>query len=191
MANVSEKFGLRPYKNLNGASWNNAQNRYTIASNYGTAIFQGDLVIPHTDGTIRRHTAGNATPVLGVFNGVFYTDPTTQKPTFKNYYPGSIVASDIVANVIDDPQVVYKIDCDGAFAVADIFKNFSVTNVTGNTTTGISKVQLDFSVSGTNGTFMLKAIDISQDPDNDEAGSANVDVLVKINNHFYVETAGL
>ena len=38
---------------------------------------------------------------------------------------------------------------------------------------------------------MLKAIDISQDPDNDEAGSANVDVLVKINNHFYVETAGL
>ena len=61
---------------------------------------------------------------------MFYTDPTTQKPTFKNYYPGSIVASDIIANVIDDPNV-YKIDSDGAFAVADIFKNFSVTNATG------------------------------------------------------------
>ena len=46
MANVSEKFGLRPYKSLNGAPWNNAQNRYTIAANYGTAIFQGDLVVP-------------------------------------------------------------------------------------------------------------------------------------------------
>jgi hypothetical protein len=25
MANQSEKFGLRPYKSLNGAPWNNAQ----------------------------------------------------------------------------------------------------------------------------------------------------------------------
>ena len=56
MANVSEKFGLRPYKSLNGAPWNNAQNRYTIASNYGTAIFQGDLVIPLTAGTIDRQS---------------------------------------------------------------------------------------------------------------------------------------
>jgi|TARA_R100000455_G_C6269229_1_gene124811 hypothetical protein len=185
MANVSEKYGLRPVRKLDGSPFINAQNRYRIASNYGTAIFQGDLVIAKNDGTIERHTANNATPVLGVFNGVFYTDPTTQKPTFKNYYPGSIVASDIIANVIDDPNVVYKVDSDGAFAVADIFKNFSVTNVTGNTQTGISKVQLDYSVSGTTGTFVIQAIDISQDPDNDEAGAANGDILVRINNHFY------
>ena len=185
MANVSEKYGLRPVRKLDGSPFINAQNRYRIASNYGTAIFQGDLVIAKNDGTIERHTANNATPVLGVFNGVFYTDPTTQKPTFKNYYPGSIVASDIIANVIDDPNVVDKVDSDGAFAVADIFKNFSVTNVTGNTQTGISKVQLDYSVSGTTGTFVIQAIDISQDPDNDEAGAANGDILVRINNHFY------
>jgi len=185
MANVSEKYGLRPVRKLDGSPFINAQNRYRIASNYGTAIFQGDLVIAVNDGTIARHTANNASPVIGVFNGVFYTDPTTQKPTFKNYYPGSIVASDIIANVIDDPNVVYKIDSDGAFAVADIFKNFSVTNVTGNTQTGISKVQLDYSTSGTTGTFVIQAIDISQDPDNDEAGAANGDILVRINNHFY------
>ena len=76
MANVSEKFGLRPYKTLGGHSWNNQQNRYTISNNYGTAIFQGDLVIPATDGDIERHTAGNGQAVLGVFNGCFYTDPT-------------------------------------------------------------------------------------------------------------------
>ncbi len=185
MANVSEKYGLRPVRKLDGSPFINAQNRYRIASNYGTAIFQGDLVIAKNDGTIERHTAGNAAAVIGVFNGVFYTDPTTQKPTFKNFYPGSIVASDIIANVIDDPNVVYKIDSDGAFAVADIFKNFSVTNVTGNTKTGISKVQLDYSASGTTGTFVIQAIDISQDPDNDEAGAANGDILVRINNHFY------
>ena len=192
MANVAEKFGLKPVRLLDGSDFINAQNRYRIASSYGTAIFQGDLVTPVTGGHIERHTAGSGTPVVGVFNGCFYTDPTTQKPTWKNYYPGSIAASDIMAFVIDSPDQVYKIDSDGAFAVADIFKNFHVTNVTGNTVTGTSKVQLDYSSSGIQTTVTLQAIDISQDVDNDEAGAVNVDVLVRINNHFYkTGTAGL
>ena len=192
MANVAEKYGLRPVRKLDGSPFINAQNRYRIASNYGTAIFQGDLVKPVTGGGIERAVANTSDKVVGVFNGVFYTDPTTQKPTFKNYYPGGVAASDIIANVIDDPSVVFSIDSDGAFAVADIFKNFAITNVTGNTLTGISEVQLDYSVSGltTSGT-VLQAIDISQDTQNDTAGSANVDVLVRINNHFYDQGTGL
>ena len=192
MANVAEKFGLKPVRSLDGSDFINAQNRYRIASSYATAIFQGDLVTPVTGGGIERHTAGSGTPVVGVFNGCFYTDPTTQKPTWKNYYPGSIAASDIVADVIDSPDQVYKIDSDGAFAVADIFKNFHVTNVSGNTATGTSEVQLDYSNSGIQITLALQAIDISQDVDNNEAGAVNVDVLVRINNHFYkTGTAGL
>jgi hypothetical protein len=192
MANVAEKFGLKPVRSLDGSDFINAQNRYRIASSYATAIFQGDLVTPVTGGGIERHTAGSGTPVVGVFNGCFYTDPTTQKPTWKNYYPGSIAASDIVADVIDSPDQVYKIDSDGAFAVADIFKNFHVTNVSGNTATGTSEVQLDYSASGIQTTVTLQAIDISQDVDNNEAGVVNVDVLVRINNHFYkTGTAGL
>ena len=192
MANVAEKFGLKPVRSLDGSDFINAQNRYRIASSYATAIFQGDLVTPVTGGGIERHTAGSGTPVVGVFNGCFYTDPTTQKPTWKNYYPGSIAASDIVANVIDSPDQVYKVDSDGAFAVADIFKNFHVTNVSGNTATGTSEVQLDYSNSGIQITLALQAIDISQDVDNNEAGAVNVDVLVRINNHFYkTGTAGL
>ena len=192
MANVAEKFGLKPVRSLDGSDFINAQNRYRIASNYGTAIFQGDLVTPVTGGGIERHIAGSTTAVVGVFNGCFYTDPTTQKPTWKNYYPASIVASDIMAFVIDSPDQVYKIDSDGAFAVADIFKNFQVTNVSGNTVTGTSEVQLDYSNSGTKTTITLQAIDISQDVGNDEAGVVNVDVLVRINNHFYkTGTTGL
>ena len=192
MANVAEKFGLKPVRSLDGSDFINAQNRYRIASNYGTAIFQGDLVTPVTGGGIERHIAGSTTAVVGVFNGCFYTDPTTQKPTWKNYYPGSIAASDIMAFVIDSPDQVYKIDSDGAFAVADIFKNFQVTNVSGNTVTGTSEVQLDYSNSGIQITVALQAIDISQDVGNDEAGVVNVDVLVRINNHFYkTGTAGL
>ena len=191
MANVVEKFGLRPYRKLDGTPLVGAQNRYTIASNYGTAIYQGDLVIPVTGGNIERHTAGNSASVVGVFNGVFYTDPTTQKPTFKNYYPGGVVASDITAFVIDDPDAVFLMDADATFARADLFQNYSVTNATGNTVTGISEVQLDVSESGTNASFVIQAIDISQDPNNSDVASANANILVRINKHFYRDGTGI
>ena len=191
MANVSEKFGLRPYRKLDGTPLVGAQNRYTIASGYATAIYQGDLVEPLTSGNIQKHGANTSDAVVGVFNGCFYTDPTTQKPTFKNFYPGSIAASDITAFVIDDPDAVFLIDADEAFTRADLFKNYSVTNTTGVTQTGISKAQLDVSVSGTATTFVIQAIDISQDPDNSDTASANANVLVRINNHFYRSGTGL
>jgi hypothetical protein len=184
MANTAEKYGLRPVRKLDGSPFINAQNRYRIAANYGTAIYQGDLVQPTAAGGIQKHTGGTSNDVVGVFNGVFYTDPTTQKPTWKNYYPGTVNASDIVATVIDDPEVVYSIDSDGAFAIADIFQNFSVTDTTGNALTGISNAQLDYSTKGTSSLLVLQAIDISQETGNDAAGT-NADVLVRINRHFY------
>jgi len=191
MANVVEKFGLRPYRKLDGTPLVGAQNRYTIASNHTTAIFQGDLVIPLTAGNIDRHTANNSAAVIGVFNGCFYTDPTTKKPTFRNSYPGSIVASDITAFVVDDPDAVFLMDADAAFTRADLYQNYSVTTGSGNTTTGISEVQLDVSVSGTNASFVIQAIDISQDPDNSDTSTANANVLVRINKHFYRDGTGV
>ena len=191
MANVSEKFGLRPYRKLDGTPLVGAQNRYTIASNYGTAIFQGDLVVPVAAGNIERHTAGTSAAVVGVFNGVFYTDPTTQKPTYKNYYSGSVVASDITAFVVDDPDAVFLMDADEAFTRANLYANYSVTNTTGVTQTGISKVQLDVSATGTASTFVVQAIDISQDPDNSDTATSNANILVRINNHFYRSGTGI
>ena len=191
MANVVEKYGLRPYRKLDGTPLVGAQNRYTIASNHTTAIFQGDLVIPLTAGNIDRHTANNSAAVIGVFNGCFYTDPTTQKPTFSNSYPGAIVACDITAFVVDDPDAVFLMDADAAFTRADLYQNYSVTTGSGNTTTGISEVQLDVSVSGTNASFVIQAIDISQDPDNSDTTTANANVLVRINKHFYRNGTGV
>lgn len=186
MPNVVEKYGLRPVRQLNGSPFINAQNRYRIASSNTTAIFQGDLVTPLTSGNITRMVANTSNVTVGVFNGCFYTDPTTQKPTFKNYYPGNIAASDIIAFVVDAPDTVYEIKADATFVVADLFKNYQMTDVTGNTATGISQVQLDVSESGTTGTYVVQAIDITQDPFNsDVAAASNVGVLVRINNHFF------
>ncbi len=185
MANVLERFGLRPSRQLNGSPFINAQNRYRIASGNSTAIFQGDLVTPLASGTITRYVANTSNPVVGVFNGCFYTDPTTQKPTFSNFYPTSTNASDITAFVIDGPDTVFEINADEIFAVADIFKNYTVNNVTGSTQTGISLVQLDVSLSGVDGTYVVQAIDISQDPNNNDVATSNANIMVRINNHFY------
>ena len=185
MANKVELYGLRPVRQLNGSPFINAQNRYRIAADYGTSIYQGDLVEPLASGTIAKHTGNTSGQVVGVFNGCFYRDPTTQKPTFKNYYPASTNASDIIAYVVDAPETVFEINSDESFVVADLFANYSVTNTTGSTNTGISYAQLDVSNSGTAGTFVVQAIDISQNPDNNDLTTSNVGVLVRINNHFY------
>jgi hypothetical protein len=185
MANVLERFGLRPSRQLNGSPFINAQNRYRIASGNSTSIFQGDLVKPLASGTISRYVTNTSDTVVGVFNGCFYTDPNTQKPTFSNFYPQSTNASDIIAFVIDAPDTVFEINADEVFAVADIFKNYTVNNATGNTQTGISLVQLDVSLSGVDGTYVVQAIDISQDPNNSDVSTSNANIMVRINNHFY------
>jgi len=184
MANQSGNFGLRPSRMLGGTPFNNSQNRYRILKNYGSAIFQGDLVAASDNGTII--VAGATTnPVVGVFNGVFYTDPTTQKPTFKNYYPGTVSANDIIANVIDDPNVVYEIKADETFANSDLFANYKIAVGTGDTASGSSRNALDVSTADSSSTFVLQAIDISQDPDNSDQSTSNVNVLVRINAHQY------
>jgi len=193
MSNQLEKFGLRPYRKLDGTPLAGAQNRYTIAAGYATAIFQGDLVQPTTAGNIERHTGNTSDAVVGVFNGVFYNDPTTQKPTYKNYYPGGITPTqgDITAFVVDDPDAVFLMDADAAFTRADLFKNYSASTAGGVTQTGISSVQLDVSASGTAATFAVQAIDISQDPDNSDTTTSNANILVRINNHFFRSGTGI
>jgi hypothetical protein len=185
MANTLERFGLRPSRQLNGSPFINAQNRYRIASGNSTSIFQGDLVTPLSSGTITRAVANASDVVVGVFNGCFYTDPTTQKPTFSNFYPQSTNASDITAFVIDGPDTVFEVNANAIFAVADLFQNYSINNVSGNTQTGISLVQLDVSKSGTAGTYVVQAIDISQNPNNNDVATSNANIMVRINNHFY------
>jgi hypothetical protein len=192
MANINEKFGLRPYRSINGAPWNNAQNRYTVANNLSTAIFQGDPVKPTTAGNVTLARSNTSDRIIGVFNGVFYNDPTTQKPTFRNNYPGSIAVAGITAFVVDDPNTVYLVDANAAFSRADLFKNYSLTNVSGNTLTGISEKQLAVNTSGIATTFAVQAIDIQEGATDSDSSTSGVNVLVRINNHFFRSgTAGI
>jgi hypothetical protein len=130
--------------------------------------------------------------IIGVFNGVFYNDPTTQKPTFRNNYPGSIAVAGITAFVVDDPNTVFLVDANAAFTRADLFKNYSLTSVTGNTLTGISEKQLAVNTSGLATTFAVQAIDIQEGATDSDTSTSGVNVLVRINNHFFRSgTAGI
>ena len=185
MANQTGNFGLRAARQLDGSPYNGAQNRYRILKNYGTALYQGDLVMTSLNGTIQRASATD-NPVVGVFNGVFYTDPTTSKPTWKNYYPASISANDIMAQVIDGPDVVFEINADATFTVSHLFANYKINATTGSTLSGQGRESLDVATADSSSTFVLKAVDISQDPNNsDITASSGVNVLVVLNAHSY------
>ena len=193
MANQDAAFGMRPVKMIGGAPYTGGQSRYRIAANYGTNIFQGDMVAQVTGGGIEVHADGGTVPIVGVFNGCRYTDPTTGKETFSNFYPASTNATDIEAFVIDDPNVVYEVQADAAFPVADLFGNFDIVYTSsGSTVTGISGAELDVTTGATNTNLPIKAIDISQDPENSDVGSDATNVQVVIQNHIFgVKGAGL
>jgi hypothetical protein len=193
MANQDAAFGLRPIGRIGGTPYTGGQSRYRIAANYGTAIFQGDMVAQVTGGTVEIHADGGTVPIVGVFNGCQFTDPTTGEQKFSNFYPASTNASDIIAFIIDDPMVVFEVQADAAFPIADLFGNFDIVYTTaGSTTTGISGSELKVTDGGTATTLSLKAIDISQDPENSDVGSANTNVKVVIQNHIFgVKGAGL
>ena len=193
MANKDAAFGMVPSRMIGGSPYTGGQSRYRIAANYGTSIFQGDMVAQVTGGGVEVHADGGTVPIVGVFNGCMYTDPTTSEQKFSNYYPASTNASDIIAFVIDDPNLVFEIQADATFPVADLFGNFDIVYTSsGSTVTGISGAELDVATGATTTSLPLKAIDISGDPENSDVATANTNVLVVIQNHIFgVKGAGL
>ena len=192
MANQQGNFGFRPVLMMGSAYQGQGQQQMTIASNETNSIFMGDPVVLNANGSISRGSSAGA-ELVGVFNGCFYTDPTTQKPTFSNHYPGAIVADDIVANVISDPDVVFEVKCDDTNAGrAQVGSTCNIaTYAAGSTKSGISDVAIDGSTFGTSNASNFAVYDLSTDPDNSDYTAANANILVRINKHQYRDTTGI
>lgn len=186
MANVDKAFGLRPLGNLS-ATGSQKQYGYEIVDNQSGAIYQGDLVTI-VDGYIVKFLPATHAAALGVFNGCNYTDPSSGKPTWKNYYPGSvnITSGKITADVMDDPSQLFLIQVDGSFTQANIGKNADVIGTGGSTTTGVSTMELNSSTIADTAALNLKIVGLWNVPGN-EVGT-NAVVVVKINEHLYGST---
>lgn len=183
MANVNKPFGLRPVGNLS-ATGAQKQYGYQIQAGYGTAIYQGDLVVVY-DGYIIKYDAATHVAPTGVFNGVQYNDPTrADKPTWKNYYPGNITPNigPIVCEVLDDPSQLFLIQAAGTITQADIGKNADPTAATtGSNITGVSAGSLG--TPAKTAALTMKIVGLNEQAGN-ELGQYAV-VVVKLNQHQY------
>jgi hypothetical protein len=181
MANSNNPFGMRPLGNLS-ATGAQKQYGYLIKEDYNTSIFQGDLV-RIVGGYIQRLSGADQTAV-GVFNGCFFNDPVTGKPTWSNkFITNSAYTVDVQADIIDDPSQLFLIQADSqAIVQADIGENVGVAYNTGNTTTGQSAMTTTGAPGTTQGNT-LKIVGLYNAPGNELGAYAQL--VVKINNHSY------
>ena len=192
MANKAAPFGLRPVGEL-GSSYNTSgTTEYSIASGASGNIFSGDLVKMASTGTILVAAAGDQ--ALGVFRGCKYTD-SNGDVIYSAYWPNGTVSSDAVAFVVDDPNALFEVQsaATGSVVQTVVGNNADIVYSTGSTQTGISAVKISGTTAAT--SAQLRIVGFSGDPDNNALGtgtlSTNVNMIVKINEHFYAQTTGV
>ena len=190
MANKDAAFGLKPIGKVGQNGDNQGLSEYSIAAS-ASAIYQNDPVQMLNTGTIGvSSTSGNV--LIGSLNGVFYTDANTSKPTYANHLDASNTATDIVGFVSDDPYERFEVQSDntGASAATDIGNCADLVYAAGSAANYVSKAELDDGTL-TTATAQLKILGVSKDPENNEIGSANVNFVVTINEHFIKAGAGI
>ena len=191
MANQDAPFGFRQVGGLGSRPTSEGTSKYTIASGFADSIYAGDIVEAGA-GTSEGGTAiaagyvGNAAATssarnLGIFNGCFYTDPTTSKPTFKNYWPAS-VAAEAQAFVYDNPDDLFEVQAEGTLVQATVARAVDMAYTAGSTINGRSKEEISVTAGA---DLAVRVIRISGDPANSDIGSANANWIVKFNEHIY------
>jgi len=201
MASTAAPYGFKPVNLVGGQPYAGSTRQIKIASGYASNLFNGQIVSIVAAGTVELVTTNgdNSTPfpagTIGVFVGCSYTDPNTKQKLFAQYWPTGTVASDAVAYVVDDPDVVLQVQADGSMAQATLGSNAHLAAVqsssTGSTTTGNSNTALDATVNTTSG-FAFRVVDFVDAPGS-EVGDAYTDVLVKFNPdaHSYLNKTGI
>jgi hypothetical protein len=123
-----------------------------------------------------------------VFVGVSYTNPSTGQKLFANSYPGSVVASDIVAYVVDDPDALFKVAVTGGATSTTITpisgtilgNNLAISQPSTNTTiSGNSNIGAYDSGSNTAFTLPLRVVALVEET-TDASGNYS-EVIVKWN----------
>jgi len=185
MANESSiGYGLRPIGKTGQNVDNQGLSEYSIAANVTSAINQNDIVQPLADGTIGLATS-SATQILGSFNGCFFTDSSTQKPTFANHVAAGNAATDIVGFVADDPYERFEIRSAGTVATTDVFLSGDISYVAADSANFISRTKLSGTLV-TDATSQLTVIGFSKREGDGDAAAVNPSVVVMINEHYYV-----
>ena len=186
MANKDAPFGFRSVGKLGGGVANGGVTEYSIATGATGDIFSGDPVKMLNTGTIL--VAGAATTLLGIFRGCRYTD-SSGDVVFSSYFPTTTASSDIVAFVDDDPKTLFEVQCTGSLAQTAVGNNVELAYTAGSTQTGMSAAEISSTTAATTAQFRI--VGFSTDPSNSTTGSANINAIVYINEHFYTTVTGV
>ena len=191
---VSGPYGLVPVKLISGTPFAGVTRQYKIASGYGTSIFAGDAVKLVTGGTVERDTFDAAMTPIGVFMGCSYTDATLGK-VFRQYFPASTAASDIMAYVVDATDVLFKAavvssgTTIGDLALTDLGANVAGVDNTGDTASGNSRCAIS-DTSATTNTLPFRIVGLVEETKNTSGGYT--EAYVKWNaGHQFSNTTGV
>ena len=196
MANQDAAFGFRQVGGLGSRPTNEGTSKYVIASGYTSAIYAGDIVElgAGTDesgaaiaaGYVGQAAATSSVRNVGIFNGCFYEDPTTKKPTFKNYWPGDVAVTSpsagATAFVYDNPDDLFEVQSSGTLSQAIVGRGIDMAYTAGATINGRSKEEIAASATADGSLCVVR---ISEDPSNSDVANDNANWIVKFNEHMY------
>jgi hypothetical protein len=202
---VDKPYGLKPINLIGGQVFAGATRSLPITTssvNYNVALFNGDVVMLDSSGTIIKGTLDTDTSavpgIVGVFVGCSYTNPSTKQKVFQQYWPGfSSGVTDAVAIVVDDPDTLFKVVSVGSSAnttglvVAPVQQTVLGNNVqlvlnTGDTTTGDSRIGVYWDSGNPTQTYAMRIVDLV--PDTSYISSGNLvfpELIVKFNFGFH------
>ena len=182
MANQSTTgFGLRPLRKVGQNDNNAGLGEFQVAAS-ATAIFHHDPVLLATTGYVTVSAAGSGANYVGSFNGAYYVDPTTSKPTWGNYLPSVAVEADVLIN--SDPQQMFEVRTASATPGRDSIGGCAdIVYTAGAAPNYISRVTMSGTIATTI-TLPIKIIGISRDTQNQDTSVAGCVYRVMLNAHI-------
>ena len=208
MANRSTAgFGFKAAMRVGNTPAISGQSKYDIKDNTGVGLFKGnpcaledssgsqgflqDMAFDTTDDTGaggNDYASGTDSKLLGVFNGAFFVDNTTGKPTFANSVAAgarfatnpNTGSTNGIGFVNDDPFQEYVCKADAAVTQAMKGQCGNVNDfAAANAKDGQSTATLD--VGALAETHMFRVVRSAEDPDNEDLTAAGANVIVVIN----------
>ena len=188
MANQSTTgFGLRPLRNVHQGDHNAGLGEWKKAAST-TAIDHHDMVLLAATGYVTVATAGIAiVNQLGSLNGSFYTDPSTQKPTWSNWAPNN-AATDHTCLVNDNPQTMFEMRTNlTSLTQADAGRTAPIVDSAGS---GAPNYISGFTIGAvTTAINQVKLLGISRDTDNQDVSVSGSVWRVMICSHILAPNA--
>ena len=186
-------FGLIAQGNVGATDAAGGQGKYFIDSNYAVAMFQGS-VVQSKAGYIADAEAARTRLTIGILNGIFYNDATTNKPTFQNHYVANTVpanSEDITAFVIDNPLQLFAVGVDDSITAASYGLTASMTQAVpaGSTSSGQSSKQLNVAANTSNTANQFRLLRSAEDVENEDIAVANSTQIVCQNLNQYLTNA--